>query len=105
MQLGIFLKKILKGGGNSLSKSEFLEIISQYLSQRSNLVSSDLSKFCTCGGKTEFFQHIISHSSDHTQRIDIQHKQLLVRLSVRTMVNVLSMNQITVFFFNAQMNE
>ncbi|KAK9941143.1 hypothetical protein M0R45_017769 [Rubus argutus] len=75
-QLGLFLKKLLRGDIGPLSKSEFLEAISHYLAQRSNMVSSDLSKFCICGGKREVLRHSNSHSSGHEELIGIQQKQL-----------------------------
>ncbi|KAL6275368.1 hypothetical protein ACE6H2_018969 [Prunus campanulata] len=75
-QLGLFLKKLLRGDIGVLSKSEFIEAISQYLGQRSGLVSNDLSKFCICGGRGEAAQHNKSHSSVHEELIDIQQKQL-----------------------------
>ncbi|KAH0997792.1 hypothetical protein GBA52_021656 [Prunus armeniaca] len=75
-QLGLFLKKLLRGDIGVLSKSEFVEAISQYLGQRCGLVSNDLSKFCICGGRGEAVQHNTSHSSVHEELIDIQQKQL-----------------------------
>ncbi|XP_062078987.1 kinesin-like protein KIN-14F [Humulus lupulus] len=76
-QLGLFLKKILKDELGNCSTSEFLETISRYLSQRTSLVSNDLSTFCICGGKREIVQHIVSHSSDHDEAINMSQKQLL----------------------------
>jgi kinesin family protein C2/C3 len=78
LQLGLFLKKILKGDIGSLSKNEFIEAISQYLRQRTSLASSDFSKFCICGGKRETIQHTVSSSSGHTEVIDLHQKQLEV---------------------------
>ncbi|XP_068339409.1 kinesin-like protein KIN-14F [Pyrus communis] len=76
-QLGLFLKKLLRGDLGGLSKSEFVEAITQYLGQRSGLVSNDLSKFCICGGKGgEAVQRSSSHSSVHEELINIQQKQL-----------------------------
>ncbi|XP_060972774.1 kinesin-like protein KIN-14F [Cannabis sativa] len=75
-QLGLFLKKILKDDYGNCSTSEFLETISRYLSQRTSLVSNDLSTFCICGGKRELVQHIVSHSSDHDEAINMSQKQL-----------------------------
>ncbi|KAJ6887430.1 kinesin-like protein KIN-14F [Populus alba x Populus x berolinensis] len=75
-QLGLFLKKILKGDIGSLSKNEFIEAISQYLRKRASLASSDFSKFCICGGKRETIQHTVSSSSCHTEVIDLHQKQL-----------------------------
>ncbi|XP_024160716.1 kinesin-like protein KIN-14F [Rosa chinensis] len=75
-QLGLFLKKLLRGDIGALSKSEFLEAMKNYLAQRSHMLSSDLSKFCICGGKREALHHSISHSSDHEELIAIQQKQL-----------------------------
>ncbi|PON60223.1 Kinesin-like protein [Trema orientale] len=76
-QLGLFLKKILKDDLGTRSTSEFLETISRYLSQRTSLVSNDLSTFCICGGKREIVRHIVSHSSDHADTVNIHQKQLL----------------------------
>lgn len=79
LQLGLFLKKLLRGDLGGLSKSEFVEAITQYLGQRSGLVSNDLSKFCICGGKGgEAVQRSSSHSSVHEELINIQQKQLEV---------------------------
>nr|POE76537.1 kinesin-like protein kin-14f [Quercus suber] len=75
-QLGLFLKKILKGDTGFLSKDEFIEAISQYLNQRTSLASSDLSKFCICGGKREGVQPNVCLPADNTEVIDIQQKQL-----------------------------
>uniref|UniRef100_A0A7N2M913 Kinesin KP1 n=1 Tax=Quercus lobata TaxID=97700 RepID=A0A7N2M913_QUELO len=75
-QLGLFLKKILKGDTGFLSKDEFIEAISQYLNQRTSLASSDLSKFCICGGKREEVQPNVYIPANNTEVIDIQQKQL-----------------------------
>ncbi|KAJ6724084.1 KINESIN-LIKE PROTEIN KLP-3 [Salix viminalis] len=75
-QLGLFLKKILKGDVGSLSKNEFLEAISQYLRQRASLASGDFSRFCICGGERETIQHTVSNSSGHEEVIDLHQKQL-----------------------------
>ncbi|KAJ6770827.1 KINESIN-LIKE PROTEIN KIN-14F [Salix purpurea] len=48
-QLGLFLKKILKG---------------------------DFSRFCICGGERETIQHTVSNSSGHEEVIDLHQKQL-----------------------------
>ncbi|KAG9136513.1 hypothetical protein Leryth_014358 [Lithospermum erythrorhizon] len=50
-QLGLFLKRILDDG-SSLSKHDFLKYMSEYLKQQINFVSSNLSQFCICGGKS-----------------------------------------------------
>ena len=81
LQLGLFLKKILKDDLGSRSTSEFLETISRYLSQRTSLVSNDLSTFCKCGGKHEIVRHIVSHSSEHAETINIHQKQLQVKIT------------------------
>lgn len=75
-QLGLFLKKLMKGGTGSLSKYEFLAAISQYLIQRTSLVSSDFSEFCSCGGKRNGTLHNVNLSADHAELITIQQKQL-----------------------------
>ncbi|KAJ6417567.1 hypothetical protein OIU84_003319 [Salix udensis] len=75
-QLGLFLKKILKGDVGSLSRNEFLEAISQYLRQRASLASGDFSRFCICGGERETIQHTVSNSSGHEEVIDLHQKQL-----------------------------
>lgn len=75
-QLGMFLKKILKGDPVTLSTSEFEEAISQYLSHRSALVSSDVSKFCICGGKGNGITSRLNYSDSHVEVIDYQQKQL-----------------------------
>ncbi|KAI9187169.1 hypothetical protein LWI28_025140 [Acer negundo] len=75
-QLGLFLKKVLKGEVGSLSKSDFMEAISQYLGRKASLVPGDFSKDCICGGKREIIQHVISPSPDHSDQIDRLQKQL-----------------------------
>ncbi|RXI03975.1 hypothetical protein DVH24_038249 [Malus domestica] len=76
-QLGLFLKKLLRGDLGGLSKSEFVEAITQYLGQRNGSVSNDLSNFCICGGKgSEAVQCDSSHSSVHEELIRTQQKQL-----------------------------
>lgn len=80
LQLGLFLKKILKGDIGSISKSDFIEAISRYLDQRAGLVSSDFSKFCLCGGKIERVQHTVSRCPEHEQQINLQERQLQVRI-------------------------
>ncbi|TXG68029.1 hypothetical protein EZV62_009304 [Acer yangbiense] len=75
-QLGLFLKKVLKGEVGSLSKADFMEAISQYLGRKASLVPGDFSKDCICGGKREIIQHVISPSPDHADQIDRLQKQL-----------------------------
>ncbi|OMP06953.1 hypothetical protein COLO4_07750 [Corchorus olitorius] len=75
-QLGLFLKKILKADINSLSKSDFIEAISLYLGQRTNLASNDFSKFCICGGKREVIRHTVSNSAAHAEILDLQQREL-----------------------------
>ncbi|MED6175290.1 Kinesin-like protein KIN-14F [Stylosanthes scabra] len=82
-QLGLFLKKILKGDDiGCLSKREFIEAISLYLNQRSSLASNDFSKFCICGGRRENTRHknninnSANYSSKHIEVINNQQKQL-----------------------------
>ncbi|KAK9268772.1 hypothetical protein L1049_000534 [Liquidambar formosana] len=76
IQLGVLLKKILKADSISLSKSDFIEAITQYLRQRTSLASSDFSKFCICGGQRDEIQHSFSHSAGDAELIDLQQKQL-----------------------------
>ncbi|KAF7831238.1 kinesin-like protein KIN-14F [Senna tora] len=75
-QLGLFLKKILKGDIGCLSKTEFIEAISLYLGQRSSLASKDFSKFCICGGKFDSTRNNNNNSLDHAEIINTQQKQL-----------------------------
>ncbi|XP_073221667.1 kinesin-like protein KIN-14F isoform X2 [Cicer arietinum] len=75
-QLGFLLKKILKSDIGCLSKREFMEAITLYLNQRSNLTSDDLSKFCSCGRKRDSTQHNVNYSAKHAEIIDAQQKQL-----------------------------
>ncbi|KAL2332864.1 hypothetical protein Fmac_014077 [Flemingia macrophylla] len=75
-QLGLFLKKILKGGIGCLSKREFIEAISLYLNQRSNLASNDFSKFCNCGGKRDSNRQNANYSAKYVEVINTQQKQL-----------------------------
>ncbi|XP_022139575.1 kinesin-like protein KIN-14F isoform X2 [Momordica charantia] len=72
-QLGFFLKKILKSDLSSLSKSEFIEAISRYINQRTNMASSDFSKFCVCGGKREV---ILRAPAGHEELVHAQQKQI-----------------------------
>jgi kinesin family protein C2/C3 len=72
------LKKILKSDAGSFSKHEFIVATSQYLNQRTTLVSSDLSRFCVCGGKPNGTRHNVNLSADHAEVIDFQQKQLEV---------------------------
>lgn len=76
----MYLKKILKGDTASLSKAELKELISHYLSQRNGLLQSDLSKLCICGGKREVIQEKANCSTDHVQKLDLQQKQLEVKI-------------------------
>lgn len=76
IQLGLLLKKLLIGKGVPLSKTEFLEAISRYLDQKTSLASSDLSKYCICGGKREVIWRNISHSAGDLELLDLQQKQL-----------------------------
>ncbi|KAK2979716.1 hypothetical protein RJ640_004905 [Escallonia rubra] len=73
-QLGLFLKKILNGDCVPLTKLEFLEVISNYLDQRTGVVSSDFSKFCICGGQQEACPRL-NYSGD-AEVLDLQQKQL-----------------------------
>lgn len=78
LQLGLFLKKILKGDIGCLSKREFIEAISLYLNQRNSLASNDFSKFCICGGKRDSVQHNVNSSANHAEVINTQQKQIEV---------------------------
>ncbi|CAN1845386.1 Kinesin-like protein KIN-14F [Linum perenne] len=78
-QVGLFLKKVLKGDIGYLSKEEFVEAIAQYLRHRTNLVSSDFSKFCICGGnKGPPLEHTqaISDKSYCSETTDLHQKEL-----------------------------
>ncbi|CAI9760358.1 unnamed protein product [Fraxinus pennsylvanica] len=75
-QLGLFLKKLLITNEIPLSKSQFLKAISEYLNKRTSLVSSDISKFCICGGKGEGTGRKNSSSSGSAVLLDLQQKQL-----------------------------
>lgn len=76
------MKKILKSDGGSFPKHEFIAAISQYLNQRTALLSSDLSRFCVCGGKRNGTRHNANLSADHAELIDFQQKQLEVSIFV-----------------------
>ncbi|KAK3008700.1 hypothetical protein RJ639_015249 [Escallonia herrerae] len=73
-QLGLFVKKILNGDCVPLTKLEFLEVISNYLDQRTSVVSSNFSKFCICGGQQEACPSL-NYSGD-AEVLDLQQKQL-----------------------------
>ncbi|KAL8462126.1 hypothetical protein ACS0TY_032472 [Phlomoides rotata] len=75
-QLGLFLKKVLNSDCVPLTKTQFLETISKYLSRRTSLVSSDISKFCICGGKSNGAWHRNISSHGGMELLDLQHKQL-----------------------------
>ncbi|RDX75585.1 Kinesin-like protein KIN-14F, partial [Mucuna pruriens] len=75
-QLGLFLKKILKGDTGCLSKREFVEAITLFLDQRRSVASNEFSKLCTCGGKRDSNQHNVNYSAKHAEIIDAQQKQL-----------------------------
>lgn len=75
-QLGMILKKILKGDTIPLSKHEFLEAITQYLDKKNSLALSDLSKFCICGGKREVIRHSNNLSADHAQLLNLHQRQV-----------------------------
>lgn len=75
-QLGLFLKKTLKGDYKPLSKREFLKTISKFIDQRTGLLSSDFSEFCICGGKSERMWQDISCPAGSTELLDSQQKQL-----------------------------
>lgn len=84
MQLGSFLKKILKCDNGDLSRSEFLEAVYRYLHHRKDLVSKEFSKFCKCGGKPEFITgpSIREFSPGHAEAIGLQQKELEVRIYI-----------------------
>ncbi|OWM71316.1 hypothetical protein CDL15_Pgr011444 [Punica granatum] len=75
-QLAMFMKKILKGERGMLSKSQFMEAISQYLRQRTSMASSDFSEFCTCGGKREVVRPSLISRCEHADLLHFQSKQL-----------------------------
>ncbi|XP_045819408.1 kinesin-like protein KIN-14F [Trifolium pratense] len=75
-ELGLFLKKILKGDIGCLSKREFVEAISLYLNQRSSLASNDFSNFCSCGGKRDSVRQNVNYSAKYGEVINTQQKQL-----------------------------
>lgn len=81
---------MLKGNCKPLLKHEFLQAISNYIDQRSGLVSNDFSKFCICGGKDKNTRHDISYSSDKTNVLDLQQKQLEVNVILFTIFSTFS---------------
>ncbi|XP_019194712.1 PREDICTED: kinesin-like protein KIN-14F [Ipomoea nil] len=89
-QLRVLLKQILGDNCSPISRSEFLEAISNYLSHRTSLISSDISKFCICGGKRELSLHSISYSASN-EVVDLHQKELeeLKNLYRRTRLEVL----------------
>lgn len=78
MQLGLFLKKVLNSDCVPLTKTQFLETMSKYLSRRTSLVSQDISKFCVCGGKRDAVVPTNAKSHVGVELLDIQKKQLEV---------------------------
>lgn len=79
MQLGSFLRKILKCDNGYLSRTEFLEAVFRYLRHRKDLVSKEFSKFCTCGGKPEIIGSVVQEfSPSHAEAIGLQQKELEV---------------------------
>ncbi|KAI4374827.1 hypothetical protein MLD38_012774 [Melastoma candidum] len=75
-QLALFLKKILRGDLRSMSRVEFLQAIDQYLRQRTNLASNDLSQFCICSGKLNGVRATTGNCDGHVDEIQLQHKQI-----------------------------
>lgn len=86
LQLGLFLKKILKGDIGCLSKREFIEAISLYLNQRSSLASNDFSKFCNCGGKRDSIRQNANYSAKYVEVINTQQKQLEVQIGQQALL-------------------
>jgi len=78
LQLGHFLKKILKGDAGCLSKREFVDAITLYLNQRRSSASNEISKLCTCGGKRDSNHHNVKYCAEHAEIIDAQQKELEV---------------------------
>lgn len=78
LQLGLFLKKILKDDIGCLSTTQLVEAISLYLNQKSSLASKDFSKFCICGGKLDRTQNETNYSCNHAETINNQQKELEV---------------------------
>lgn len=75
-QLGLFLKKVLNSDCVPLTKTQFLEAISKYLSRRTSLVSQDISNFCICGGKSDGAWHRNTAPHVGVELLDLQQKQL-----------------------------
>ncbi|KAI4366209.1 hypothetical protein MLD38_022114 [Melastoma candidum] len=75
-QLALFLKKILRGELGSISRAEFLQAIEQYLRQRMNLASNDMSQFCICGGKRNGVRASAGNCVGHVDEIQQQNKQI-----------------------------
>jgi len=83
LQLGSFLRKILKCDNGDLSRSEFLAAVFRYLQHRKDLVSKEFSKFCKCGGKLEFSRlNAREFSPGHVEAIGLQQKELEVRIYI-----------------------
>lgn len=81
MQLGSFLRKILKCDNRNLSRTEFLEAVFAYFRHRKYLVSKEFSKFCKCGGKPEFIGSSVPEFSPiHAEAIGLQQKELEVMI-------------------------
>ncbi|XP_069143687.1 kinesin-like protein KIN-14F isoform X1 [Solanum lycopersicum] len=71
-QLRLFLKKILADECSTLSRSEVLEAISNYLRHRTSLVSSE----CICGGKRESSWCNNGFTAANEEIVDVQQKEL-----------------------------
>lgn len=83
------MKKVLNSDCVPLTKTQFLEAISKYLSRRTSLVSQDISNFCICGGKSDGARPRNTAPHAGVELLDRQQKQLevLVRTRSRTFSN------------------
>ena len=82
LQLGLFLKKLLKGDNGPLSKSDFVEATSEYIGKRTSLQATiDVQKAYICNGKMEVILNSVSRSPGHVEiLIELIQRQIEVKI-------------------------
>ncbi|XWS51692.1 hypothetical protein CRYUN_Cryun11dG0005300 [Craigia yunnanensis] len=78
IQLGFFLKKLLKGDNGPVSKSDFVEATSEYIGKRTSLhATTDVSKDYICNGKNEVILNSVCRSPDRVEiLVDLIRRQI-----------------------------
>ena len=82
LQLGLFLKKLLKGDNGPVSKSDFIEATSEYIGKRTSLqATTDVSKAYICNGKNEVILNSVCRSPGRVEiLIDLIQRQIEVKI-------------------------